>query len=143
MSNAHTHEPPFSPANAIDAFFKGLISHAANQAVTNEDAEWMKSKAMTKMCFDQYATNWYLIPADMRDQFTEDGYKVTCAEDEFMEDGGETAAVAWSSARREFRDKYDQYKIKHHISSYVFENPYCDWGDDNKGAAMIVEGATL
>lgn len=105
--------------------------------------EGLTSEPSTKMCFAQYLTNWYLIPADMRSQFTEDGYAVTCAEDEFMQDGDSTSAVAWSNARRTFAQKYSQYEIKHHISCYVFENPYCDWGDDEPGAAVIAQGATL
>lgn len=86
-----------------------------------------------KMSFDHYGKDWYLLPAEMRCEFNDAQYQVTCAEDEFMEDGDETSAIAWSNARRTFNEKYGQYKIEHHVSGYAFENVQCEGVVDCSG----------
>lgn len=76
-----------------------------------------------KYRFVEHEDDWYLIPANEIDGFTDLSYEETCAEDEFREDGDETAARKWSDARRIFRDTYGKYRIEVHLSRYVFENP--------------------
>ena len=96
-----------------------------------------------KMSFDRYDNDWYLLPADMRHGFTEDGWIVTCTEDEFMEDGDETSATAWSKARQKFNKKYGEYKIKHHISGCTFENPQWDGHLDCSGDTSAAKAEAI
>lgn len=81
---------------------------------------------------------WYLIPAHEFERFLEITYAETCAEDEFREDGDDSAGRKWSDARRVIRETYGKYKIHCHLSSYVFENPEVDNSDLNDAAQPAV-----